>query len=60
MEPETVKKYERRFEEGYDVEDKDELYKVWLQFQHLSLIINVGSDIAHTLTCDNSASDSSS
>ena len=39
MEPETVKKYERRFEEGYDVEDKDELYKVWLQFKNLHVYL---------------------
>ena len=57
MEPETEKKYERRYEEGYDVVDKDELYKVWLQFKNLSL--NVGSEVAHTLTYDNSASDGS-
>ena len=39
----TVKKYERRFEKGYDVEDKDKQYKVWLQFKNLSLILEVKS-----------------
>lgn len=36
MKPETVKLYEERFEEGYDVEN-DELYSIWSRMKKLTI-----------------------
>ena len=45
MKPETVELYEKRFEEGYDLET-DELYSIWSKMKQLSISDNVQPSIS--------------